>query len=242
MKKTKRRWIWGIMAFFYDQVFSHFPPYQNLIETIINNSNICENDRVLDAGCGTGLLSVELSKLGCIVTGVDRSAEMLNRARDKKRKNKKENLSFIQGDLNEEKEIKKYSFEKLFLIHSLYLFDDPRKVLENIYSILPLRGELILCNPARKLSKRELLQGGVLFLREIFDKKGFLNVLFFLPIIISMGILNLFIQRAKKKKVFYCWNKEEMIGILESTGFRITWMKESCLSKSHLLVHAVKET
>jgi len=242
MKKSRRRWIWDVMAFFYDQVFSQFPPYQFLLETVIKNSNVCRNSRVLDAGCGTGLLSIELARLGCVVIGMDRSAEMLSRARNKKRTEKINNIHFVQGDLNEENRPLDFSFDKIFFIHSLYLFNNPRKVLENIYSTLPRHGEVILCNPARRLSKQELFKGGILFLREIFERKGFLNVLYFLPIIISMGILNLFIQRAKKKKVFYCWDKKEMFDLLSGVGFKITWMKESCLSNSHLLVHAVKET
>jgi ubiquinone/menaquinone biosynthesis C-methylase UbiE len=241
MKTSRSKWLWGIMAFFYDQVFSHFPPYQNLHKNIINNSNISQGVQVLDAGCGTGLLSIKLAKLGCSVMGIDRSPEMLTRARKKKKKGKIENLIFVQEDLNKSKILPGYSFNKIFLIHSLYIFDNPQKVLENISAMLPPHGELILCNPSRRLTKRELWKGGTLFLREIVREKGFFYFFIFLPIIISMGILNLFIQGAKKKKIFYCWNEKEIIGLLKNAGFKVKWMKESCLSNSHLLVSAVKE-
>ena len=46
-----------------------------------NSLNIAAGDlngkRVLDIGCGTGLLSVKLAKMGAEVTGIDISTDML---------------------------------------------------------------------------------------------------------------------------------------------------------------------
>lgn len=51
-------------------------------------------DRVLDACCGTGDLAVAAEREGGIVTGLDFSAEMLQRAR-----RKSETVAWVQGDL-----------------------------------------------------------------------------------------------------------------------------------------------
>ena len=231
------------MAFIYDQVFSHFPPYQILLKNIITNSKgFSIFDQVLDAGCGTGILSIELARRGAFVVGVDRSPEMLMMAKMKKKREKIENLVFIQKDLNEGFHFDKYSFNKIYMIHSLYLFNNPLEVLKNIYSLLPNRGEIILCDPMRTITPNELWKGGALFLREISNKKGILSFFAFFPIIILMGILNLAIQRAKKKKTFHCWAKNEITHMVESAGFRVCWMEESCISNSHLLIGAKKET
>lgn len=40
-------------------------------------------EKILDLGCGTGNFSLKLSKMGCQVTGVDISRNMLNLAREK---------------------------------------------------------------------------------------------------------------------------------------------------------------
>jgi len=49
---------------------------------------------VLDAGCGTGRVAIELAARGCEVVGVDADPAMLERARDKSPA-----LDWVQGDL-----------------------------------------------------------------------------------------------------------------------------------------------
>jgi len=53
--------------------------------------------KILDVGCGTGRHTIELTKRGYLVTGVDLSAAQLRRAKEKA---EQENLQivFIQGD------------------------------------------------------------------------------------------------------------------------------------------------
>jgi SAM-dependent methyltransferase len=50
--------------------------------------------RILDAGCGTGRVAVELARRGCQVVGVDNDADMLARARSRS-----EAVSWVLADL-----------------------------------------------------------------------------------------------------------------------------------------------
>ncbi len=50
--------------------------------------------RILDAGCGTGRVAVELARRGCSVVGVDNDADMLARARARS-----EDVSWVLADL-----------------------------------------------------------------------------------------------------------------------------------------------
>lgn len=43
----------------------------------------CPGSVLVDLGCGTGSISIPLAKLGWQVSGIDRSAEMLAKAREK---------------------------------------------------------------------------------------------------------------------------------------------------------------
>lgn len=50
--------------------------------------------RILDAGCGTGRVAVELARRGCSVVGVDNDADMLARARARS-----EDVSWVLADV-----------------------------------------------------------------------------------------------------------------------------------------------
>lgn len=237
--------IWDLMAFFYDNFYNNFPPYQDLITNIINNLTNEDKNPIylLDAGCGTGILSFKLAKIknNFVVIGIDKSFSMLKQAYRKNKKEKLKNLFFIHRDLNKEIDFIKNDINKLFLIHSLYLLEQPGIFLRNINHLISEKGEIYICNPKRGIRTKELLSAGKLFLMEIGKKKGFLQIYYFAAITILMGFLNLLIQFNKKKKVFYCWNKEEIFNLLINSGFKIKWAKDSCLGQSHLLICAVKE-
>jgi len=53
--------------------------------------------KILDVGCGTGRHSIELSKRGYTITGIDLSEDMLNRAKQKAEESS-QNIEFLQYD------------------------------------------------------------------------------------------------------------------------------------------------
>ena len=55
--------------------------YADELYEVLIESGIVPGTRVVDVGCGTGLVTSELVQRGCAVTGVDASAAMLARAR-----------------------------------------------------------------------------------------------------------------------------------------------------------------
>jgi 2-polyprenyl-3-methyl-5-hydroxy-6-metoxy-1,4-benzoquinol methylase len=58
-------------------------------------------DPVLELGCGTGRLLRPIADAGFHVTGLDRSAPMLERARRSLRGNQKKRISFWQGAMTD---------------------------------------------------------------------------------------------------------------------------------------------
>jgi len=243
MKKERGNWLWDWMASFYDQFYQRFPPYQRLHQEIFQalRDFSPHQGNILDAGCGTGLLAASLARFKYQVVGLDQSPAMLGQAWRKKTRENLKNLQFLEGDLNEPRILAGQCFHRVLFIHSLYLADDPGETLKNLSSVMPPGGEVILCNPSRRLSLSELWMGGRSFLTEVSRQQGLAAMIPLAAVALAMGVLNVVIQR-RKKKTYRCWSEEEMKDFLRRCRFKLKWMKKSCLGDSHLLLCAVKET
>ena len=67
-------------------------------ELIFSMADVREGEKALDAGCGTGIYSIELARKGAIVTALDASSEMLDWARGKAGRAGL-NINFIKADV-----------------------------------------------------------------------------------------------------------------------------------------------
>ena len=77
--------IYDMLAPVYDEVNKDidYSAWADFIEKIINKEGRGKTELVLDLGCGTGRMTVELAKRGYDMTGVDYSPEMLDTARER---------------------------------------------------------------------------------------------------------------------------------------------------------------
>lgn len=66
-------------------------------ELLFSMVGVKQGERVLDAGCGTGIYSIELARMGSRVTAIDASSEMIGQARAKALK-EGFNIDFIKAD------------------------------------------------------------------------------------------------------------------------------------------------
>lgn len=76
--------IYDIIAPIYDAVNSDidYPAWADFIERIVEKESKIRPELVLDLGCGTGKMTLELARRGYDMTGVDISTEMLDIARN----------------------------------------------------------------------------------------------------------------------------------------------------------------
>lgn len=77
--------IYGLLASVYDEINNEidYGAWADFIEKIIKKEyKVGQPELVLDLGCGTGRMTVELARRGYDMTGVDNSPEMLEVARE----------------------------------------------------------------------------------------------------------------------------------------------------------------
>ncbi len=80
--------------------------------------------RVFDFGCGPGYFSAILAKLGALVTGIDRSVFLIEKANELKQRLDLWNLDFLQGDfLDFAKNMPSEKFEYIIAIDTIVSFD-----------------------------------------------------------------------------------------------------------------------
>ena len=95
-----------------------------------------KNERILDVGCGTGTLTDNLRKNGVIVTGIDASAEMIERA-----KASYPDIEFLIKDATD------FSFDEpfdaAFSNATLHWINEQEKALQCIYNNLKTGGRFI---------------------------------------------------------------------------------------------------
>jgi len=101
--------------------------------------------RVLDMPCGVGRHSLEFARLGCIVTGVDRTAAFLRQAQERA-DDLGLKLEFLQADMRAFQRADAFDLA-VNLFTSFGYFDDPAddiQVLENFYTSLRPGGVLVM--------------------------------------------------------------------------------------------------
>ncbi len=115
----------------------------NLIEKLLHSeldpNSVVPPYRVLDAGCGTGRMSIELARRGIAIVGVDLDEVMLSQARAKA-----PHLDWRQGDLSTI--VLEGSFDAIVLAGNVMIFLTPgteAATLQNLTQYLKPAGLLV---------------------------------------------------------------------------------------------------
>ena len=143
-KKTEKIYA-GKLVKKYD---SSMPPFfVRWKKAAINDSSIKSRDRVLVFCCGTGLdfphILKRIGKDGEIV-GVDFSSEMLNKAKEKIRKKKWENVELIEADVTKFKEKLDKKFDIGVCTLGMSIIPEYKSAYYNLSSYVKRQGEIII--------------------------------------------------------------------------------------------------
>jgi ubiquinone/menaquinone biosynthesis C-methylase UbiE len=142
------RILWWFYGWTYDGLRS-FYPYQNLIENVASVVAGRPHERILDLGCGTGNLMVELLRRepSLNLSGIDLSPTMTARARGKLRRS---HVTLATGDLlaylatcgNE-------TFDAVASVNVIYALPDRTLLWRELRRVLKPNGRLIIATATR---------------------------------------------------------------------------------------------
>jgi ubiquinone/menaquinone biosynthesis C-methylase UbiE len=124
---------------------------------------------ILDAGCGTGIFTLDVLSLGTHVIGVDLSLPMLSRAEQKARgyhfQGVLADISFLPFQEN--------AFDKVVSVTALEFIEDGKKAMEELFRVTKKGGRIAVAtlnslSPWAERRKAEAKKGHLLFKKAIF--------------------------------------------------------------------------
>jgi len=106
------------------------------------------NKKILDIGCGGGILSEELSKMGAKVTGIDSSKKSINIAQ-KHAKEQDLDIEYINGSILDISNIGNY--DCIICLEMIEHIHEPKRLIEKINNISQKKSHLFMSTINRNL-------------------------------------------------------------------------------------------
>lgn len=143
-------------------------------DLVFSLAGVKKGEKALDAGCGTGNYSIELSKKGAITTGFDSSPDMLALAVAKARKEGLA-INFIQADALSISALPDNSFDIVLSVGMLCFVKEREGALVELRRVLKPGGRLVVgvlnrCSPWAVLRR---LKG--MFKETIYNQVSFIS-------------------------------------------------------------------
>ncbi|MEZ4222010.1 MAG: class I SAM-dependent methyltransferase [Polyangiaceae bacterium] len=112
----------------------------------ITRKHLTPSATILELGCGTGSLALEMSRHAGHIHAMDISSEMIRIANDKKAAQGVTNVTFYQQVLDEGVPFEPEQFDGAWAYSILHLVENRRGTLERIFSLLKPGGSFISSN------------------------------------------------------------------------------------------------
>lgn len=176
------------------------------VKRILNIGGPFTNKKVLDLGCGTGILSLKLSPFAKEVHACDISEMMVKDFKSRVTEQKIKNIKILKTDAHNMEYSKNY-FDTIISVLTFHHFSDIDKVMENIRRILKQFGELIIVDIITSPNEEEsLLHNSCEKIRD-FSHKKFFSYKELKNLLKENGFGDLVIERFEVKRNYEDWIK-----------------------------------
>lgn len=131
----------GIAQSYAEKPVADLPAFER--KKAITREHLRADSMVLELGCGTGTLALEMARHAGHIQALDISEEMLRIAEQKREAQRVTNVTFRQGTLDASHPYHPESFDSVWAYSILHLVPDRRRVLATIFDLLAEGGSLI---------------------------------------------------------------------------------------------------
>lgn len=129
-----------------------------------------EKKRVIDVGCGAGILSESLCKRGALVTGIDAASEVIEVAKNHAKENHLESIHYEVALAESYAEANPESFDVLTCMELLEHVPDPLSLIKACAQLIKPNGDLFFSTLNRNLKSYCLAILGAEYLLKILPK------------------------------------------------------------------------
>ena len=141
-RQENERLIWDKIAKSYDRnvMKTYETAYRRTIEAILEE--VDSSSKVLEVGCGTGIIAMAVAPEVKEITGVDISPKMIAQAQKKIRKSSLDNITFQVED-GYHLSFADSTFDVVLLTNLLHIVADPAAILKEAHRLLNPGGLLV---------------------------------------------------------------------------------------------------
>ena len=210
--------LWNVYAQCYEAIVG-LAPYQEMLDEVVAVLDVKPGMRVLDAGCGIGVLAERLARRCSDIEylGVDLSSSMLARAR--KRQAWPPSFVFVEDDIDKVLAGDASTFDRITSVNVLWTLPDPRGTLGRMAAALRPGGLMVHTTP------RFAFRAYVIVWRHLRAQRGWrlLRALLGLPILLFAGLLNLLLViesmiAARAPRAKQRWHQEGLLALAKDAG------------------------
>jgi len=139
------------------------------LEFIVSHCEL-NHKKILDVGCGGGILTESLTKLGSIVTGIDLAGDLLQVAREHAKQNEL-NITYLQTTIESFAEVKSQCYDIVSCMEMLEHVPDPRSIIQAISQLVKPNGYVFLSTLNRTLKAYLMAIVGAEYILRLLPKK-----------------------------------------------------------------------